>query len=231
MLDLTVGTDTYGKVKSVGGMPIVTHFRMLHFLPLFPLTSYYCVTTTRYEESLPFSGGIHEAVVEGFPLAKCDKTSVVMAYARGLFAALTVLGFIGSIFTVITYFSSGLDTFGLYAMRGALSSLAIGAILGLATYFIPTTNWRERQLRRECGSFLGHCIDPARLTVDAANYVLQFTDQPPTNLAANFERCALLEELIKTRVQIAIARESNPRVIEELEDESHSILIQLDLTN
>jgi hypothetical protein len=36
---ITSGSDTYGRVKTVGGVPVVSKFFMLQFLPLYPLQS------------------------------------------------------------------------------------------------------------------------------------------------------------------------------------------------
>jgi hypothetical protein len=41
MTTVVAGTDTYGRVKAVRGVPIVTRFATLQMLPLYPLQSFY----------------------------------------------------------------------------------------------------------------------------------------------------------------------------------------------
>jgi hypothetical protein len=43
MIHVTVGSDTYGRVKTVGTTPIVTRVGMISSLPVFPLESFYFV--------------------------------------------------------------------------------------------------------------------------------------------------------------------------------------------
>ena len=95
MIHVSVGTDTYGRVKQVDGTPIVTKFGMVSAMPVFPIQSYYFM---RFGEAasagIPFLAAFHSTPIVGIPLARLDKLSVVMTYARGLFGGMAIIGFI-----------------------------------------------------------------------------------------------------------------------------------------
>ena len=90
---VTAGTDTYGRVKNVGGTSVVTKFAMLSALPLWPVQSFfYCGISEKQTEGVPFLCWSTTTTISGMPLTCVDRYSVLMAYLRGAFAALTVLG-------------------------------------------------------------------------------------------------------------------------------------------
>ena len=142
-MHVTVGSDTYGRIKTVGGTPIVTKFVMLQFLPIYPLQSFYLTGLIHTERrGIPLIASSHSTVINGIPLARVDRLSVVIAYLRGIFGAMTVVGFM-SIIPLSMYFTGEhLDAFALSALRGLLTSFVVGLVGGVATYLIPRTSVR-----------------------------------------------------------------------------------------
>jgi hypothetical protein len=164
MIHVSAGTDTYGRVKTVAGTPIVTKFAMLQFLPLYPLQSYYFIGTGPTETTgVPFLASMKTVAVSGIPLATVDTTSVAIAYARGVFGALAIVGFMVIIPGIMYLSGERLDNFAMMATRALLISLIVGAVGGLLTYALLLTPRREREIRQHCGELLGVAVDPARV--------------------------------------------------------------------
>jgi hypothetical protein len=189
---------------------------MLSAIPIIPLESFYFV---RFGETnsvgIPFLVQTHTTEIEGIPLAHVDKLSVVMAYARGIFAAMVVVGFIGAMFTVIPWLTGEqLDERKLTIAKAAGACLAIGIIAGTGTYLFPfQMSRREKIIRRMCGTVLGIAADPARVRTDHAEAIGRFVD----DCAANPEYPEPVLELIRTRVRIALGE---PKLaLEDLTDD------------
>ena len=140
MIHIDVGTDTYGRVKSVSGTPIVTSFFMCNGLPVYPLRSYYFVGAGPTESSgIPVLAGTQSTAIVGIPLASVDVASVVMAYVRGLCGALVVLGSIVIVFGIMVRNGNPPNASLMAAVRVILTLFVIGAVGGLLTYAIPLT--------------------------------------------------------------------------------------------
>ena len=218
---ITSGTDTYGRVKKISGTPIVTKFAMLQSLPVFPLVSYYFIGLGPTQVTgFPLLGGSEYTPIIGIPLKSVDKTSVLMAYARALFALLTLIGFM-SLFPIIQYFNEGqLDGFALRATRLLLLSFIVGVAGGGLSYVVPLTSRRERDIRRFCAEGLGVSADPARVSSDVALKLLEsvgddlwWSEDP---------RKQLIRQLIESRVEI-----SRASVVEDWEAKTDELLDSL----
>ena len=167
---IIAGTDTYGRVKTVGGIPIVTKFAMLHFLPLFPRRSFYYFGEGQTKFSgVPFVASMTSTAIKGIPLTRVDRMSVVMAYVRGVFGTLAVIGCF-SIFPLVSYLAGGppLDDVAVMFTYVLIACLVIGMVGGLLTYAVPLTSKRELSIRKRCGELLGVCVDPARVPPEIA---------------------------------------------------------------
>lgn len=222
MATVYAGTDTYGRVKTVCGTPVVTQFAMLQFLPIYPLQSFY-VTGSGVTEStnVPFVASIQLAEIHGIPLANLDRLSVFIAYMRSVFAVAVVVGFMGVLVPGVMYLTGEhLDGFALNLLRCMLAALISGIVGGTATYLIPLTTRRERDIRSYCHELLGIAIDPARLPADTATRVLQFADQDQDTV--DQRRLGLIRDLIGIRVKLAA--DTSDRTSESTTDD---ILFQL----
>ena len=123
MVHISAGTDTYGRVKAVAGTPIVTKFAMLQLLPLYPLQSFYFTGTGPIETTgVPFLASTTSVAIKGIPLATLDVTSVVMAYARGVFGGLAIVGFMVIVPGIMSLTGENLDDFAMTVTRGLLIS-------------------------------------------------------------------------------------------------------------
>jgi hypothetical protein len=201
---ISAGTDTYGRVKAVCGTPIVTKFAMLQFLPVFPLQSFYFLGAGATETTgIPLLASSQSAVIYGIPLASVDTTSVFMAYARGVFGALAVCGFIVIVPGIMYLTGENLDDFAILATRGLLIALIVGIVGGLLTYAIPVTPRREREIRQYCAEVLGVSADPARVQADWGVMIEEFVNQ--SSWPQGDPRIQLLRELVFTRAKIAKA--------------------------
>jgi hypothetical protein len=227
-----VGVDTYGKVKSVGGTPIVTKFFMVSAFPVYPLESFYSSRVHKEAiDGVPFLG--HTLYITGIPLARIDRASVLIAYLRGVCGALMVVGFLGSIFMAIPLLMGpqGMVVDPVKTLYGALSTLALGIVCGALTYFIPLTSQRERSIRSYCGELLGFCADPARIRPDLAAEMWQeqlHGASPADMTEASLSRLNYLLQLIEARCQIAHGQKV--RELEQNTDELLERLQQCDLT-
>jgi hypothetical protein len=224
MVTFIAGTDTYGRVKPVGGTPIVTKFAMLHFLPLYPLQSYYFLGRGKPKWfGIPFVARSHTVAIDGIPLARLDRVSVAMAYLRGLLGALVLVGFLSIVPGIMHLAGEHLDDFAMIMLRGMLFSLAIGSIGGLLTYALPLTSRREHGTRTYCGSILGICIDPARVPVSTAAMIqdhlndLGLTDPvDPDKDARSDDARALV--LARAQIALGLDRYELERKTDELLD-------------
>lgn len=178
MATIHAGTDTYGRVKSVAGTPIVTKFAMLQFFPLYPLQSfYYRGAGPSQSAGIPFFAYTRSVAINGIPLASVDATSVMIAYARGVFAALAVVGFIVILPGILVLTGERLDPFAMVATVGLLMLLVTGIVGGLLTYLIPLTPPRERRIREYCAELLGVSADPARVPPEMSGLLVSFVNE------------------------------------------------------
>lgn len=93
MIVVTIGADSYGRVKSVDGTPVVTKFGMLSGLPIWPICSYYRYGgDMRSLSGIPLVFHLENVLVHGLPLSRIDRLSVAMAYLRGLAGAMILFG-------------------------------------------------------------------------------------------------------------------------------------------
>ncbi|HEY3964726.1 MAG TPA: hypothetical protein VGM05_09270 [Planctomycetaceae bacterium] len=229
MVAVHAGSDTYGNVKKIGDTPIVTKFAMVSAFPLYPLESFYFAGEGN-PKGIPFI--FTSKAIYGLPLARLDSLSVIMAYARGIFGALTVMGFFYFIFLYIEWVAiNGRPPDGVaLAMRYVLLvCLSIGVSGGLLTYLVPfRMTDRERQIRLACGEILGICADPAFIREDAAlsvakvvsdlSWADQVDDGPAKGISGN-PRPSLIRRLVITRAKIALGEES-----ESLESQTDDLL-------
>jgi hypothetical protein len=222
MIAISAGTDTYGRVKKVSGTPIVTKFAMFQFLPMYPLQSFYFRGTGRTQaEGIPIVAMTRSKTIVGIPLASVDMTSVLVAYARGLFAAAALLGFVFLMIPAFMYLTgdripSDLTTF----LRAVLGVFAVGIVGGLLSYCIPLTSRRERDIRRYCAELLGVAADPARVTPEAsATFAKQVEDLPTTR---ENSRTSSIRELITARTKIARATD-----VADMEKKTDQLLNEL----
>lgn len=217
MITISAGTDTYGRVKSVHGTPIVTKFAMLQFIPLFPLESIYLTGAGSVSNAvIPFVASFQSVETQGIRLANTDRTSVLMAYVRSAFASIAVLGFIGVIFPGVTYMSgTRLDEFAMSVLKCMSIALIFGVVGGATTYVIPLTTRRERRIRSSCYQVLGVAIDPAKLPAETAELVLELADELSDRL--DEPRLSLIRDLICLRAKLAL--ETSNRKYETNTDE------------
>lgn len=203
MVTVAVGTDTFGRVKTVRGTPIVTKFATLQFLPVYPLQSFYYISSGPTESiGVPFIGSVQSAGIQGIQLANIDRTSVLIAYIRSVCATAVLLGFLGVLFPGIMYMTGEhLDDFALILLRYLSAVLIVGIVGGTATYLIPLTTRREHEIRSHCYELLGISIDPARLPINTAKAVLEFANQNHNSLDPR--KLRLIRDLIDTRVKLA----------------------------
>ncbi len=200
MVTVHAGTDTYGRVKSVCGMPIVTKFFMFHFLPCYPLQSYFFMGSGRTKwVGIPLIAGVFSTELVGIPLACVDKTSVAMAYGRGVCAAVLLGGVVITFVGVVSYFTGQrFDDFARTAMLVSLMAVAVGAVGGGLTYLWPLTSQREHAIRSCCAELLGIAADPARVAPEISVLLAEHEDG-----LAETPRTRLLRRLVQTRANIA----------------------------
>lgn len=202
MISVHVGSDTYGRVKAVSGVPIVTKFAMFQALPVFPLQSFYRTAADVVVDSgIPFIGSSQSTELVGIPLAALDKTSVLLAYVRAFFATLIVAGSVVLIPGTMHLMGEQLDDFAKNAAIALLGSLAIGICGGALTYIVPLTSRRERDIRQFCAELLGVAADPARVPVEIAQGWLARIEADLD--ALDHRRKRLIRDLIVTRAMSA----------------------------
>jgi hypothetical protein len=208
MVHVSAGTDTYGRVKTVSGTSIVTKFAMLQFLPFYPLQSFYFIGTGPTERTgVPFLASWTSVAIRGIPLATVDTTSVAIAYARGVFGALVIVGFMVIVPGIMHLTGEHLDEFAMIATRALLISFVTGVVGGLLTYALPLTPRREREIRQYCGELLGVAADPARIESEASASLATYVDEQ--HQSADNSRVQLIRQLIATRAMIAQAIDSD----------------------
>jgi hypothetical protein len=228
MATVVAGTDTYGRVKSIGGTSIVTQFAMLQFLPLYPLRSYYASMFKIGQSvtvSVPFVASLHTRDVYGIPLAQLDQLSVNMAYLRGMCGALTVIGFM-VIFPLLAYLSGEhLDAFARNMALGLAACFTIGAICGLLTYVLPLTPRREQAIRKYCGELLGICVDPALVPQEFSSAMEEFAAERMVSQSIDHDanpRLEAIRRLISVRSRISQSTD-----VQQSERETDEILSRL----
>ncbi len=233
MVIVRLGYDTYGKVKTVGLTPVVTRFAMVSAIPIFPRESYYYVGE-RVPEGIPLVSTAKK--INGLPLARLDLLSVIVAYARGFFGVLTLVGCIG--FITLIAGNSGPQRLqdgvvSALLLAGSLC-LCVGAGGGVLTYFLPfQITERERQIRLASGLALGICADLALVHKEVVRAVASEISKPRRGERAKRdpgdgapdEKChELLRQLVMTRAKIALGEDPQP-----LEGQTDDLLHQIQL--
>lgn len=210
-MNVQLGADTYGRVKVVGALPIVTKFFAVNGVPIYPQQSLYFLGQDT-KAQIPFV--LSETMFHGVPLARVDRSSVVVAYARAVFAVCLVVGVCGLFMLGLTVLNSQVipdaAEWGAYVL-GSLAALGIGG--GLSTYLFPFVAARERTIRELCGEYLGLCIDPAVIAPDFAAKI----DQEMADVIDGGRRLELLQRLVRERCRIALA--NNSAEAEQVTDE------------
>jgi hypothetical protein len=227
MVTLIGGTDTFGRVKSVGGTPIITKFAMLQFLPVFPLESFYFTARGKPRVSgIPFVVLSHSAAIYGIPLARVSRTSVAMAYIRGGFGAMTIVGFLAMVPGMMHLMGEPLDDLAMMGLRGLVASIAVGSLGGLLTYLVRLTSRRERRIRSACGTVLGICVDPAVVPAATAQGIEASLHDPvlcESMESAEESRIGVILRLVVTR-----ARMARGLGVEEAERDTDELLDRLE---
>ncbi len=208
-----MGTGIYGEVKKVGPRRIVTKFVMFQLLPIFPLQSIYAtgpVETTL--EGIPFFASTTSADVDGFPLARVDRASLVIAYCRAICAVLLLPGAIGIVLRLAIGHQGALDLFAQTMMNVLTITFVVAVTAGALTYLVPLTNRRDTKIRLLCGDILDACIDPAKVDREFLDRIeheaSRGTAYQEPNTAPE-SRLSLLRQLIDCRLEIALGNEVN----------------------
>lgn len=223
-MHIVAGTDTYGRVKTVGGTPIVTKFAMFQFLPVYPVQSFYYAGPGRTETSgIPFVASSQTVAIRGVPLARVDRLSAAMAYTRAIFGTMAVFGFMAIVPLVMQLTGEHLDDFATSAMRVLVGCFLAGTAGGLLTYAIPLTPGRERRIRRCCGELLGMAVDPARVAADASAAIEEYAALAAPREIPATPRFALLQQLATVRSRIARRMD-----VDAMEWETDQLLDRLD---
>jgi hypothetical protein len=223
---VTIGSDTYGRVKTVGGIPVVTEFFMVNSLPVYPTKSFYLLKPGRFEKhGLPTGQKKSKLASHGIPLARVDRTSVVMAYSRGFLATLILFGFVGSFGGWLASQKQQPNEVAQTMILVSNYTLGVGCAAGLLTYLIPTTTRRERKIRRYCGELLGYCIDPARTDPESASAIDEWMKESAFEGEENHDeaRVACLLDLIETR-----CRAGSDGSCEQMEARTSELISRLD---
>ncbi len=214
---ITFGTDTYGKVKSVQGVSVVTTFAMFQFLPIYPVESFYLMTLGPLDQhGIPFGPKRFTREFQGLPLSKLDALSVATAYLRGVFAFLAVLGSLVLVPGYSLIRGEQLDEVAMLIVKILIGSLLIGLVGGGLSYILCPISAREKSIRACCGELLGIAIDPARIPPDWNQSLLAETQA--ADVFDTSERDRLIRRLVQARVRMADADEedSAERLTDEL---------------
>jgi hypothetical protein len=231
MAGIHAGTDTYGRVKKVGSTTVVTKFAMLYAIPIWPVESYFYAAPGQSRfKGVPFFGGLQTTEIRGMPLAHIDRFSVLIAYLRGLFGGMVVVGCMWLIVFLVNRHGPPPDDFARTASYVLLTGLCVGALGGLLTYCVPfQVTQRERMIRETCAEVLTMCIDPAQLRRDVAQRILSALADPDVSSetaarsAPHPARAPTLPvRLARVRAVIALGHERAP-----LEVRTDEILAQL----
>jgi hypothetical protein len=195
---VTAGSDTYGRVKTVAGTPIVTKFAMLQAFPVWPLESFYYIGKSKGTFSgIPLLAWSQTESIRGIPLARIDKLSVLMTYFRAICAILAIPGPILVVTLAVSTIGRRIDGFVVALIVASL----IATIAGLLTYALPLMGHREREIRQHCGQLLGLSIDPARVRSEVSSQITSHLDR--SRGSDEDGRSELLRRLVKTRAMIS----------------------------
>jgi hypothetical protein len=130
-----------------------------------------------------------------------------MAYVRGVFAALALVGFLAIVPGIMYLTGEHLNEPAMIAMKGLLISLGTGTLVGLLTYLIPLTPRRERDIRRYCAELLGVSADPARVSSDTSALIADWLKEPLQS--EDTTRTQTIRELISTRLKLSQSKDKN----------------------
>lgn len=212
---VSVGTDTYGRVKRVGNTAIVTKFFAVGGFPLGSVTSYYVVGKRKFPADKPPLADIRQlGPIEAIPLRRVDAASERMALIRACLGVLIAVGALfGGLPLLIRLVSimpaRPMDEYQTLMVTGGAVTL-VGCLGGLLSYARGSAPPREATIRRRCGELLGICIDPAAVTEDSARWIYDFVTHDGAPDADT--RLNLLRELVTIRCLLARRR---PQTTEE----------------
>jgi hypothetical protein len=201
MHHILVGTFAYGRVKKVGSTPIVTRFFMVSGIPVFPLESWYFIRiVATISDGVPFIAQNRSMEIEGIPLARLDKLSIAIAYARAVFTAMAVGGAVA--LALLYIFGKGDITERETEIGTVFGTIAaIGTVAASCTYILPfQMTRRERNIRRLCGPVLKIAADPARVRRDYVSLMERVLDRS----AVVSGLTEMVHELARTRMRIAL---------------------------
>lgn len=187
---VSAGTKLYGLVRKVGDVSIVTRFVMLQEMPLFPLESRYLIGEEHIQTTgIPLLAQTSKSINSSIPLARLDWLSVVFGYIRPACLAMVLLVVVGATVCGTVYLSvlagtvkpvdRQLDAAEWLAIKIAVAGSVIAAIIGQATYLVPSVKRRDRRIRQCCGEMLGICIDPAFVVPAIARQIEQAFENSP----------------------------------------------------
>lgn len=215
----SVGTQTYGRVKTVKRVPIVTQFLIFHQLPIFPLQSAYDLSYVRTQD-VPFNAQSGDTPINGLTLSRIDFTSVLIAYARYFFGGLAVLGgLVSGILTAGVLTGQEVDGVGLTILKVFAVIFAVGIAGTVLTYWLPLLSSRDRKIRERCSELLVIAIDPARISASDCVSISQFMAKNSQTLD---QRAQLIAALVSARIAIA-----NDQNVAQMERETDKLLNQL----
>ena len=241
MIHVAVGTDVYGAVRSVDRTPIVTKFAMLQFLPIYPLESYYlCRLGKRAGSHVPFVGGTSKRQIIGILCNRINRLSALVAYVRGLGAAMALFASIVLFIFGVGMLSDRNFQFEKERQIGAVvvgSVLAGGLLLSLPTYlFTFLVPERERRVRLACARVLGIAADPANVKLEVAKAMIVQADEflskhVATDLAAVLCRPADVGRRTLDMLLVRTAQIGTGDTSKNHEVDTNRILQAIDLLN
>jgi len=219
----SVGTEFYGRVKSVQQLPIVTSFWMFNYIPILPRESWYCRKIKSEFAGVPLIASTERFEVDGIPLAKLDAASVVISYLRALGAVGLIISVLWSVMFVVMYLNPSPAAVQPDGFVYAVFSIgAIGTAVGGITYVIPLCSRRERRIRQVCHEVLGWAIDPAVVTKPMSQRLLAFINELSQASGRIDSTQELMQMLVVTRCRIAQGQDRNDnearttQILEEL---------------
>jgi hypothetical protein len=218
MIHVAIGEDTYGAVRRVKGTSIVTKFFMLQALPIYPLESYYLVRLGRKSGTgIPLVAYQTKRKIVGLPCRRINRLSVIVAYIRGVGAAMVLfptIFFMGGAVMRLSNANFRPDKFAQLAAMVFGIVLALGLAFSLPSYiltfYVPS---RERAIRLVCARVLGVAADLANVRHDvqsdivnliaeflAQNGIADFNDV--IRRPNSFDRNVLDVALVLTRIRL-----------------------------
>lgn len=218
----TVGSDVYGRVKEVGGTPVITRFVMVQHVPVFPLRSFYYLGESKaWRQRIPFVVTFSKTQIRAIPLERIDWLSVAITYLRGVCAILMIPMVAVAVMVLATSLTKAgppLDETRMLFLK-VVTVVGVAAIaIGAVSYYLPLLTAREERIRTHCGALLGMCIDPAQITADQARRLEEEVE--------TMKGAALDERYLKLTRHLVIARAriAQDRDVDQMEARTDQIL-------